>query len=120
VSGEVFVLYAKVCDNALMVVFRRCWSSIHAVVITDYYALTNGVDTYRATGNQRTGFRVVCPALYSVRIYRITAFYRPRICDLNCSQFCWWRSKYTYESIVVQKTGPIYSRHNVLLICCHG
>jgi len=55
VSGEVFVLHTKVCDNVLLVVFRRCWPSIHAVVITEYYALT-GVDTYRDTGNQRFDF----------------------------------------------------------------
>jgi hypothetical protein len=39
VSGEVFVLYIKVCDNALLTVFRLYWPSIRAVVITDYYAL---------------------------------------------------------------------------------
>ena len=39
VTGEVFILYTKVHDNALMVIFRRCWPSFRAVVITDYYAL---------------------------------------------------------------------------------
>jgi hypothetical protein len=81
--GEVFVLFTKVCDNALLVVFRRCWPSIHAVVITGYYALTEC--SWHLQGRRepahrfRTNFRVVCPWLCSVRIYRITAFYRPRI-----------------------------------------